>query len=373
MKCVHVFNSGVVSGPETAVIPQLKALDADLVMLVETRLGEKGRGPAAWARNFGLSVREVEVRGRLDFRAIRELRRCLQGYNVAHAHDVKASTYTWLAKPPSRIKLVSTHHGILGRPDFKTRFYEWFYSKFVLPRFDAVVAVSREDYDILCHRGIDQNRLVFITNGITLPEVPEQQRAEIRTRLVPDAKPGELLFAMVARISPEKRHDKMLRFAQALQLEAGSRPWRILCYGTGPREPQFRSETAMLGLGAHVEWKGFNTTIGRDLAAFDGVLLFSDAEALPIVALEAGWSGTPVFAPSVGGLVELVDRKDSPGGLLFYRTSPVTEIAQSMLATGPGPRWRTWGKNLQARVKAEYSAEKWLEQVKALYRSITGI
>jgi hypothetical protein len=61
---VHVFNSSVVSGPETLVIPALPKLGEPVavIFLAETRCGDKSSGPPAYTRGFGLEAIEIVVR-----------------------------------------------------------------------------------------------------------------------------------------------------------------------------------------------------------------------------------------------------------------------------------------------------------------------
>jgi hypothetical protein len=75
---VHLFNSSLVSGPETLVIPSLPHLSSawqgtEVWNLEETRLAEAARLPLEYAKTFGLATRSFSVAKRFDRSAIMAL------------------------------------------------------------------------------------------------------------------------------------------------------------------------------------------------------------------------------------------------------------------------------------------------------------
>src|SRR5690349_17068031 len=182
---VHVFNSSKVGGPESLVLPALRHLGmpAAAVFLLESRCGERGRRGFEYSRSLGIDTVEVEVRSRLDLNAIQDLATVLRrlGAQVIHAHDVKASVYSYLAKRTGGLRgaLVSTHHGVHGRPDVKTKVYERLYSYLVLRAFDRVLAVSSSDCETLVKRGLGAERVKLHLNGLDARRIEPAARATV--------------------------------------------------------------------------------------------------------------------------------------------------------------------------------------------------
>ncbi|MGZ3661850.1 MAG: glycosyltransferase [Bdellovibrionota bacterium] len=379
---VQVFNSGVVSGPETLVFPAIPLFREPhvLVFLVEKRLGENGRIPFEHARSLGLRAEAVEVGARFDLSAVGRLRGVIRWLapTVVHAHDVKASTYTWLASRGEKWKCVSTHHGVAGRPDWKTKAYEYFYSQVVLPKMNMVIAVSRDDEHALLQRGMNPQNLTYVANGITrklwLPPERVTERSRIRALWakefsgIDDKTP---IVGMVARLSMEKRHSYFLRVLATMKAARPDIPWRLMVIGSGSLEAQLKRQASELKLADQVYWLGYREDASALMPALDLLAFSSSAEGLPIAALEAGWAGIPVFATNVGALPELISTGKTAGGAIFPREQEHEHTAKSLawLLEHPAERERM-GSRLQNRVMREYSAQCWVDRMESIYRSI---
>jgi glycosyltransferase involved in cell wall biosynthesis len=379
---VQVFNSGVVSGPETLVLPAIRLFHEPhvVVFLVEKRRGAAGRAPLEFARSLGLRVEEVVVESRFDRRAVGSLRASLRALSprAVHAHDVKASAYAWLASRGESWKCISTHHGVRGRPDWITKAYEYFYSQFILPRMSLAIAVSGEDRATLLGRGLDPKRTVFVQNGITRRRWESGERAAESARIrsewgrdIPGLTSSDVLLGMVARLSAEKRHSYFLRTLAELERSRPGLPWRMIAIGAGNLGEVLKRETRELGLEKKVHWLGYREGASKLMPALDALVFTSSAEGLPISALEAGWAGIPLFASAVGALPELIGAGAQAGGIVFPREQEPANTAASVagLIENPEKRGRM-GLALQNRVASEYSAEAWVNRMESIYHAV---
>jgi len=363
-------------GIASVVLPALPHLGVPVkvAFLVEDRCGAAGRGGVESAARLGLDFVEIRVRSRLDFDAVRRLAELLRvdRPRIAHGHDVKASTYLLAAARVARsgAALFSTHHGIHGRPDLKTRFYERFYAHGVLRGFDRVLAVSGADAGELAAL-LGGNCVRLHRNGADARRVGPEERArvseEIRRRwpLPPEARaPGMLLLGVVGRLSAEKRHDRALAIAAALHELDPALPWHLVVFGAGPAEAEIRARVDRLGLGARVTLAGLRRGVGDELAALDVLLSTSDAEGLPISLIEAGWAATPVLATRVGGVEEVL----GDAGVLVAPNDapPATARRLHGLLVDPAERARL-GAALQRRVAGSFSRAAWLARLRELY------
>jgi glycosyltransferase involved in cell wall biosynthesis len=371
---LHILNSSGIAGVESLVLPALPSLGLPVraVFLDERRKGSAGERPLAFAAQLGVQSERIAVRSRWDRMAVGELAARIHELApaIVHAHDVKASTYTLAAARllPRRPALVSTHHGVAGRPDALSRLYESFYARFVLPRYDRVLCCSRADEQNLLARGVPRDRLILQWNGVdgTRVDPAERPRAQREIRRQWNVREDGLVLGVVGRLSREKRHDRVLGVAQELAVLAPDLDFRVLCFGTGPLFERLLQKTADLGLEERVRWMGFRDGIGREMVGFDVLLSLSDAEGMPLNVIEAGWAATPVLATAVGGIVELLG--DPPAGRLVATTDSPHAIAReiAMLLTD-GERRAELGRRLQNRVLAGFTRERWIERLRAIY------
>lgn len=381
----HIFHSTIVSGPETLALPALSRLGepVTIVFLDEQRVPGGASGPVAYARGLGLEAHTVPVRSRWDREAFKSLGETLQrlGTTIGHAHDVKASLYLVQAARSMRRrgiavpKLASTHHGAAARSGL-IRVYEEIYVRWALPKFDHVFAVCRGDFESLKRRGVPTERMSIHYNGVDRVHVPAADRAraqaEIRARwraIDQGLRADAIYLGAVARLSSEKRHDRMIRALRTARDRMGGRDFQLICFGTGAEEARLKALTAELGMADQVRWLGYSKTIGQEMAGFDLLLCLSDGEGIPINLIEAGWSGTPVLSTSVGGIPDLLDSSDV--GYLVAKSdsdeSIGAELARVMLDE---PGRAATGQRYQERVLAQFSERSWLEQLKAAYNYV---
>ena len=132
--------------------------------------------------------------------------------------------------------------------------------------------------------------LATVPNAVG-PAPPPADRSE----LVPD---GERLVVAVGRLVEQKNHELAIR---AIAQVPDAALWIV---GDGPLRSKLEHLAAELG--ASVVFTGVRRDARALMGAADAVVMPSRWEGLPLTALEALASGTPLVATSVRGLRELV-------------------------------------------------------------------
>lgn len=377
---LHVFNSSLVSGPETLVIPSLPKLPerAEVAFLSETRCGERSSQPPAYARSFGVTSHELRVRSRWDKRAIRDLAALIDQLKprLIHAHEVKASAYVAAAVRVAshRPRLVTTNHGVRGKRTPVLRAYEWFYTRWVMPRFDQVLCVCSSDRELLRTRGVPAEKLQTHLNGTDRPKVPASARREkllaarkawgMETRGVPK---DALILGVVGRLAIEKRYDLILEtFAQVLKLGSHLPPCHLVIFGTGTLEHELKKRTKELGIEHRVHWMGYRGSVGTEMAGFDVLLSLSSAEGLPINVVEAGWAGTCAAVTAVDGNRDLIPSEEF--GLLLAPEAKASTLARRLTTLLSDATARNAkGLALQKRVEETFSGTRWRTRLVEIY------
>lgn len=382
----HIFNSSLVSGPERLVLPALKELGDGVVavFLTESRRLPQATQPLQFAESLGIKTKRIDVKSRFDLRSIFELVKYLRQQQVliAHGHDVKASSYLLAARwlgGLRQVKLVSTHHGVRARYSFKLRFYEKFYVGCVLPWFDAVLAVCSSDRKLLLARGLKPRQVRVHLNGITAEPVTAKYKEELRQSIHQSwglvgrgIATAAVIVGFSGRLEREKRIDRLLRVVALIETDklvdpAG--PWQLLIFGSGSLEKELRALSEQLGLGNRIDWMGYRPNLASEMAGFDLLIMMSDAEGLPICALEAGWAGVPVVAPAIDGLLDLFNGAEESA--LFGVDSTDQKIAKIIADfINDGEKRLRSGMALQQRVRQHFSQERWLAELRDLYREL---
>jgi glycosyltransferase involved in cell wall biosynthesis len=206
----------------------------------------------------------------------------------------------------------------------------------LLARAARLVAVARFEIDQYGEAlGIPPERFVLIPNGTDV-DVGEVADAD-----------GSATLATIGRLERYKGHDRVLAAFPAV-LEA--RPdARLLVVGKGPYEKELRRQAEDLGVAEQVEFTsvppGDPTAMSAMLSRVSLVVLLSEFETHPLVALEAAAARRRLLVADAGGLSELAEDG-------FARAVAVDEepgvVAQAILqqldepAPAEAPELSTW-------------------------------
>jgi glycogen synthase len=174
----------------------------------------------------------------------------------------------------------------------------------LLARAARLVAVARFEIELYSEElRLPPGRFALIPNG-----------TDIGTGYGPDAEAadegddgeGGALLASIGRLERYKGHQRVI---EALPQVLERRPDAgLLIVGTGPYEAELRRQAIDLGVGDHVEFTSLPAEDRRGMARLlrriSLVVLLSDYETHPLVALEAAAAGRPLLVADRAGLGE---------------------------------------------------------------------
>jgi len=210
-------------------------------------------------------------------------------------------------EPPRLGPRRSTRHlgGIvpgLGLWWYRQRFLGWLRS--LAPRqticiTEAVRSALQDEY------GFSGARLEVVYNGVDVDRFTPGPGA--LPHHAAEAAPRPVTCGTAARLVHEKGIDVAVR---AFALLAPDVPMRLLIANDGPERAALEALVRELGLTDRVQFTGFQ----RDLAAFyrglDILLVPSRIEAQGLIVLEAMACGCLVIASAVGGIPEMISRRE---------------------------------------------------------------
>jgi len=225
---------------------------------------------------------------------------------------------------------------------------------------DAVVALTPQLEDEM--RRLGYGGPVWVIGNARGPErFVAVDREHESVRLRHDIAVGNdiPLLGFVGNLSREKRPERTLDVLAGVLAQGQSA--HLVVVGDGPVRAEFEREVHRRGLDERVSSLGHRPDVARLLGGLDVLLLTSDIEGIPGVAIEAQMAGCPVVTFPTGGVRDVLE--DGVTGVVLDRpdTALMTEHVLRLVRC-PDLRARMGNEGRQradtfstARVAEEYS------------------
>lgn len=365
MKIIYLISGGDVGGAKTHVLSLLSGLNrtatVHLVCFTEGAFAQE-------ARQLGIPTTVIEGNhlGRTKKRILAMLRH--DGYDIMHCHGARANMMGMLLRRQAKIPLVSTVHSdyrldYLGRPLAALTFGN--INKYVLPRFDAWIAVSHDMATTLAFRGFDPQRIYTIHNGVDFSaERPVRPRAEVRREMGFDE--TNIVFGIAARLDPVKDMTTLiLAFSEAVKVCPSI---RLAIAGEGLQCAELRALAEEKCPSGTVHFAGWVKEIDSFYHALDVNCLTSLSEGFPYALPEGARMHCATISSEVGGVPYLID--DGKNGLLF-RPQDVKALTEHMIRLASDAALRKeLGDALYEKTKREFSLQAMIDKQLEIYRTI---
>jgi len=309
---------------------------------------QPGSGILAKAKEWGIAVEEVVMRGSIDPLAVRDLYRVIKRHriDVVSSHSGKDSWSAAFAAKLARVKLlVRTRH--LSLPISQNPF------NFVYGMVDGIVTTGEALRDtIIADNGFSPEKIVSIPTGVSLERFSNDCSAASRLKSSLGIPEGAPVVCMVAVLRGMKRHDLLI--AAAAELRGDYPEARYLVVGDGPGREGVEELVRETGMEDRFILTGYRNDIPEILACSDLFVLTSDRfEGVPQSITQAMAMGRPVVAAPVGSIPELV--LDGVTGLLA-ETGDAASFARAMRRLlGDGALRAAMGQAGRAHVLAGYT------------------
>jgi glycosyltransferase involved in cell wall biosynthesis len=304
-----------------------------------------------------------------DFASARLLQEALEAdgpFDVVHGHSSKAGALVRLM--PRRLGArIYTPHAFrtmdltVSRP--AAAVYGSIERILAKLRTEALIAVSKVEYDHATRLGVPQRVMTLVRNGIE-PKA-HLSRSALRAEL--GCVEGAFLLGFVGRLTHQKAPERFIGVLELL-LSQGVDVAGVML-GDGDMAADVQALIAQKGLAGRIRLHS-RLAARRYMSCLDLLVVTSRYEAMPYTFLEALEAGTPIISTSVGG----VDETIIPGetGYVVPQHDAVAAIA-AYVAQLQGDRSQLAAMAGRCRAHASlFTVSGMTQETLQVYRGATG-
>ena len=361
-RVLHLINGEHFSGAER--VQDLLAMSLrDFNFEVGFACLKSGRFPAE-RQSRDNELFELNMKSKIDFRAIRTLRSLINehDYEVLHAHTPRSLLVGSLVARRTGRPLIYHVHSPVGRDStrsFANRLNQLVES-WSARQVDHFICVSDSIRQYMLDLGYAGHRLTTVPNGVSVVD-------NVPPRECPS---GTWTLGTTALFRPRKGTEVLL---QALSiLKERGKDVRLLAVGpfeTSEYESSIRKLSTDLSIDDRIEWTGFTNDVQSHFQRMDAFVLPSlFGEGLPMVILEAMAGGIPVVAAEVEGVTQAI--RDGQDGLIFEpgnATQLADRISELMEARHD---WKALRESALQRQRSLFSDASMAEGVVTVYEKV---
>ncbi|HEY4494541.1 MAG TPA: glycosyltransferase family 4 protein [Candidatus Paceibacterota bacterium] len=226
----------------------------------------------------------------------------------------------------------------------------------------TTIAVAEKIKNSISSLSIVKEKIVVIHNGIKNFKILTKKDSLEKLGL---PKTNKTVIISISELHPNKGIDIAIKAISFLPQEKRNRII-YLVLGDGEEKSILNNLIEALNMKDHIKFLGFVPDAKSLLSGADLFLLPSRTEAFPYVILEAGLSGIPIIATSVGGIPETI--KDMQNGILVPPRNP-REIAEAIsYYLDHKEKQKEFSKNIKQTISEFFTFDKMLTDTLDIYR-----
>lgn len=189
-------------------------------------------------------------------------------------------------------------------------------------KLDKVVVVSKHSMDSFVDKyNIDKSKVEVVYNLI-------DEDGIIKSANKVKVKKDKFTFVNVAKMRPQKRHDRLLEAVAKLKDEGFD--FELWLIGNGPLEDEIKMQVKKLGIEDYVKLLGLQTNPFPYIKNSDYFVMSSDHEGYPLSLLESLILKTPVVTTDVSGAKEIL-KQDKYGFICDISLEALTDAMRKVL------------------------------------------
>lgn len=353
LRVLHVISGDLWAGAEVQAYTLLSQLHSHchlkVILMNPGRLHEE-------CRALGIDVDVFDENQLNGFQLVGRLYQSIRAFSpdIIHTHRQKENILGTLAGRLAGCKRgVRTSHGApefesKGLRKLRVKLDQWIGRHWQ----SSVIAVS-DDLAKRLESIYPRRHITVIHNGI--------DESSLGAQVGPSPfEEGVIHIGIVGRLEPVKRVDLFLDAIPLILNTAEATDLRFHVIGDGKRRAELEHKAQVLGIRERVTFHGHRSDVPSCLAGLDLLVMCSDHEGTPMVALESLALGTPVVAHNVGGLTEMLSSQPE----LLVDDHSAKGYANAVTAVTPSL------DGLRVTLEKRYTARQNAEATLALYRRL---
>lgn len=272
----------------------------------------------------------------------------------------------WFAKKFTKKPVIAIAHGL--DLTWKNKLYQKIWVRKFIPSLDKLIAVGNETVKVAKEKGISENKIVFIPNGVDTEKHLVSARKTDLEKIIGQSLIDKKVLLTSGRLAKRKG----VAWFIPNVIPKLSEEFIYIIAGSGPdkkniedaiKNNKMENRVIMLGhVTDHVRNVLLNTA---DLFVQPNIKIHGDMEGFGISVIEAGACRLPVLASSIEGLKDAI--KDTCNGFLVEseNAQAFVEKIDELFAKG-NPR-EIFGEKVRNFVVENYSwehiAQKYLDEI----------
>lgn len=367
MNILHIISGGEVGGSKKHLLELVKNMDKDkckniIVCFIKGKLYDE-------ARSFGLDIRYIEQKRRIDLSAVKKIKDICSNENIdiINCHGGRANFIGYFLKKKYAAKYLSTIHSDY-RDDYRGNKYKTLiYSninKIALKSFDYYITVSKSFKDMLVKRGFPDNKIFVVYNGIDFDRTPDTMS---KNKILENYGLNDVkhYVSMIGRFHPVKGQRVFLDACNEVVKEI--KDVQFILVGDGELKGELMEYAKSLKLDKYVKFVGWQVP-DEFIYISDFTVMASYTESFPLAILESAYYKKTVISTDVGGVSMLIE--DGTNGCLF-KPGDSLALSQKMLELLlDSDRTRKLGNNLYIKAKENYSVKNLVQSYLNAYEVI---
>ena len=368
---LHVASGDLWAGAEVQLFTLAKELEKSADVSVSVILLQHGTLECKLKDN-GINVHVIDETIFSAPQILKRLARKVKELNpdIVHTHRSKENILGSIAAfVTDRKSSLRTTHGAVENPP-RNLFHLRKILIYLIDRFcglflqKRIIAVSHDLATILA-RYYPRSKISVIENGIDFEELLRQTQPA-STPMATNHNIYHVCFA--GRLVRIKRVDLIIRTARLIIDNHPDLQIIFHIFGDGPLLEELKILSESLKTDRIVVFEGHHSIIADKLLNMDTLLITSDHEGLPMIALEAMALGVPIISHSTGGITKLLENGNC--GLLVNEQEPLAYAAAlNQLASSPHKRAILSARALE-RLKENYSSTRNAQKYITIYKEL---
>lgn len=234
---------------------------------------------------------------------------------------------------------------------------------------DRMICVSRQVARVCFQRGMPDDRLRIVHDGVDPRRLHDTDREGARDRLAIAA--DQPLVLHVGRMTPEKGHRPLL---DAIRCVLVQHPHALFALaGDGPMRSELEHHAKQWGIAANTRFLGYRRDVPDLLAACDLFVYPSEREGLGSTLIEAMLAQRPIVTTSAGGIPDLVGTGPNNEAPVGHIVPPgdsralANAISRALTDREQSARMAQRGYN---RACSHFTTDRMVEATLAVYREL---